>query len=54
MHARQRDDCFKKAALAFSKKQGALAQFYAHQVCVELWIINVTLPLIHPEKESLL
>ena len=31
-HCKQRDECFKKAALAFSKKQGQLAQFYAQQV----------------------
>ncbi|XP_078369356.1 NEDD4-binding protein 2-like isoform X2 [Oculina patagonica] len=30
-HCKQRDECFKKAALAFSKKQGQLAQFYAQQ-----------------------
>ena len=31
-HYKLRDDCFKKAALAFSNKQGQLAQFYAQQV----------------------
>ncbi|RMX41510.1 hypothetical protein pdam_00013057 [Pocillopora damicornis] len=30
-HYNLRDECFKKAALAFSKKQGQLAQFYAQQ-----------------------
>lgn len=30
-HYKSRDECFKKAALAFSKKQGQLAQFYAQQ-----------------------
>jgi len=30
-HYKLRDECFKKAALAFSKKQGQLAQFYAQQ-----------------------
>ena len=34
-HCKQRDECFKKAALAFSKKQGQLAQFYAQQVDME-------------------
>lgn len=34
-HCKQRDECFKKAALAFSKKQGQLAQFYAQQVNTE-------------------
>lgn len=31
-HYKLRDECFKKAALAFSKKQGQLAHFYAQQV----------------------
>ncbi|EDO49717.1 predicted protein, partial [Nematostella vectensis] len=31
IHYQLRDECFKKAALAFSKKQGQLAQFYASQ-----------------------
>lgn len=30
-HHKLRDECFKKAALAFSNKQGQLAQFYAQQ-----------------------
>lgn len=34
-HYNLRDECFKKAALAFSKKQGQLAQFYAQQVCAD-------------------
>ena len=33
-HHKLRDECFKKAALAFSNKQGQLAQFYAQQVYV--------------------
>ena len=54
-HYKQRDECFKKAALAFSKKQGQLAQFYAQQVHVHIWKVvknlctcNRTLP--HPVK----
>ncbi|KXJ22434.1 NEDD4-binding protein 2 [Exaiptasia diaphana] len=31
MHYKLRDECFKKAALAFAQKQGELAQFYASQ-----------------------
>ncbi|KAK3737014.1 hypothetical protein QZH41_018399 [Actinostola sp. cb2023] len=31
MHYKEREECFKKAAFAFSKKQGQLAQFYAAQ-----------------------
>ena len=31
-HHKQRDELFKKAALAFSNKQGDLAQVYAEQV----------------------
>ena len=38
-----RDECFKKAALAFSNKQGQLAQYYARQVqehvCLSFWAL---------------
>ena len=31
-HFKLRDDCIKKAALAYSKKQGELSRIYAEQV----------------------
>lgn len=56
-HYKQRDECFKKAALAFSKKQGQLAQFYAQQVHVHIWkvvkiYVRVTAPFPPPRPPS--
>ena len=31
LHARQREDCFRKAAQAFQQKRGELAQYYSNQ-----------------------
>ena len=47
-HYKQRDECFKKAALAFSKKQGQLAQFYAQQVHVHIWKVVKNLCTCNP------
>ena len=31
LHAKQREECLRKAAEAFAKKQGELSQYYLHQ-----------------------